>query len=334
MERWSPSRSCAVPPSDPSTITRRTLLRAGAASAASGALLLARPPGALARPLGPRDAYGTARGSRLFPGSWVAHADLHNHTLMADGRGDPELAFASMRDAGLDVAALTDHSTVGQVVPGPFANDEVAAPCFEDRDCQSVMGIDERSWRRTGELADGADVPGEFTALRGFEWSSPTLGHMNAWFSRTWTDPLSTGGLGSVDDLVAFARDEGLEIHPESEDALAGLVRQTPAAGLGMRAWYEWLKRDPATPVVGGGADALVGFNHPGREPFRFSDFLHDGDLLERVVSLEIFNRREDYLFRTVRGTSPLVGCLDAGWKPGLLGVTHQPGCMLLIVPP
>ena len=31
---------------------------------------------------------------------------MHNHTAMSDGDGDPELAFASMRDAGLDVADL------------------------------------------------------------------------------------------------------------------------------------------------------------------------------------------------------------------------------------
>jgi hypothetical protein len=306
------------------TISRRTLLRG--AAAASGALLLARPSGALAQPLGPRDAYGTSRASRLFPDSWVAHADLHNHTLLSDGSGDPEAAFGSMRDAGLDVAALTDHSTVGQVIPGPFASDQHAAPCFGSSDCQGVLGIDEDAWRRTGELADAEDDPGRFTAIRGFEWSSPTLGHMNVWFSRDWSDPLSTGGLGSPEDLVAFAEHEGLELSAEALAAIGALLRDTPVSGLGMTGWYEWLKRDPATPVLSGGADGLIGFNHPGREPFRFSDFAFDPDLLERVVSLEMFNRREDYLFRVEQGRSPLVACLDAGWKPGLLGVTDQHG--------
>ncbi len=302
-------------------ISRRTILRGGAAA---GALLLARPRGVLARPLGPRDAYGTSRASRLFPGTWVAHADLHNHTLMSDGDGDPAAAFGSMRDAGLDVAALTDHSTVGRVVPGPF--DLGDAPCFGNHDCQGVAGIDEDAWRRTAELADAEDDPGRFTAMRGFEWSSPTLGHMNVWFSQTWADPLSTGGIGSVEDLLAFAEEEGIPLIGDALGAIADLVEQTPVAGLGMAGWFDWLKRDPATPVIGGGADALVGFNHPGREPFRFSDFAFDADLLERVVSLEMFNRRDDYLFEVVQGRSPLVACLDAGWKPGLLGVTDQHG--------
>jgi hypothetical protein len=308
---------------DPALVSRRTVLRG---AAAAGALLVARPTGVLAQPLGPRDAYGTARTSRLFPDSWVVHADLHNHTLLSDGRGDPEAAFASMRDAGLDVAALTDHSTVGQVIPGPFASDQHAAPCFGSSDCQGVLGIDEDAWRRTGDLADAEDDPGRFTAIRGFEWSSPTLGHMNVWFSETWSDPLSTGGLGSAEDLVAFAEHEGLELSAEALAAIGALLRDTPAAGLGMTAWYEWLKRDPATPALRGGADGLIGFNHPGREPFRFSDFAFDADLLRRVVSMEIFNRREDYLFRVAQGRSPLVACLDAGWKPGLLGVTDQHG--------
>ena len=46
------------------------------------------------------DAWGTSRASRLFPGWWLAHADLHNHTRLSDGAGDPRLAFASMRAAG------------------------------------------------------------------------------------------------------------------------------------------------------------------------------------------------------------------------------------------
>ncbi|MEX1178816.1 MAG: DUF3604 domain-containing protein [Nitriliruptor sp.] len=308
---------------DTPIVTRRTVLRAGAAA---GAFLLARPTGVLAQPLGPRDAYGTSRASRLFPGSQVVHADLHNHTLLSDGAGDPGQAFASMRDAGLDVAALTDHSTVGQVVPGPFDVGGDQTPCFGSSECQSLLGIDEGAWQRTGELADAADTPGEFTAIRGFEWSSPTLGHMNVWFSQTWSDPLSTGGLGSIEDLVAFAEQEGIPVDADALGTIAELIERTPVAGLGMAGWYEWLKRPPSTPAVGGGGDALMGFNHPGREPFRFSDFAFDAGLLDRVVSLEIFNRREDYLFEVVRGRSPLVACLDAGWRPGLLGVTDQHG--------
>jgi hypothetical protein len=46
------------------------------------------------------------------------------------------------------------------------------------------------------------------------------------------------------------------------------------------------------------------------------------------MVSMEIINRREDYLFKNWnRGLpSPLVACLDAGWHVGLTGVTDEHG--------
>jgi hypothetical protein len=96
------------------TITRRDLLTS---EAAAGALLLSKPMGVLAQGLGPVNQFETSRASRLFPGSWLAHADLHNHTLFSDGAGDAAAAFDSMRSAGLDATALTDHSTVSYRLP-------------------------------------------------------------------------------------------------------------------------------------------------------------------------------------------------------------------------
>jgi hypothetical protein len=126
------------------------------------------------------DAWGTSRRSRLFPGAWLVHADLHNHTTMSDGSGDPAGAFASMRAAGLDVAALTDHSRWASITFGL-----VAMP--------GMAGIDRGDWELAGRLADAADAPGEFVALRGFEWSSASYGHANVWGSDRFTDPLRTG---------------------------------------------------------------------------------------------------------------------------------------------
>jgi hypothetical protein len=125
------------------------------------------------------DAWGTSRRSRLFPGRWLVHADLHNHTRLSDGAGDPAQAFASMRAAGLDVAALTDHSRWASAFLGL-----VGAPGW--------TGIDGRAWRRAASLADAANDEGEFVALRGFEWSHAMFGHMNVWGSQRFTDPLRT----------------------------------------------------------------------------------------------------------------------------------------------
>ena len=303
------------------TVSRRTVLKAGAAS---GALLLARP--ALAQPLGPAREFATSRRSRLFPGTALVHADLHNHTLYSDGAGDPAAAFDSMRAAGLDVAALTDHATVSKALG------ELEQPVCGDGACGGVEGIDEARWAATHGLADGANVDHSFTAIRGFEWTSPTLGHVNVWFSQDWVDPLSTVGNTTGEGLAQYLHDvPGLG--PSLAPAVDAAVRAFPTSGTGMRAFYDWLDRPPAgAPAAGvllsGGNDGIAGFNHPGRETGRFGHFAYDARLADRIVSLEVFNRGEDYLFEGVDAgmRSPISECLDAGWRVGLLGVTDEHG--------
>ncbi|MEV4345281.1 CehA/McbA family metallohydrolase [Actinoplanes sp. NPDC049596] len=228
-------------------IARRSLL-----AAAGGMLMLAATPdGALAGKRRP----GASRRSQISDGTRLVHADLHNHTLMSDGHGDPALAFASMRAAGLDVAALTDHSKLF-----------------------GIDGLDDAEWRRTGRLADQADESGVYTAIRGFEWSHSDLGHVNVWFSGDYTEPTETGT---------------------------------------MRQLYDWISRGPG----------ICGFNHPGRQFLRFDDFAYHPALRRQMVSLEMFNNRDDYLFEgwPLRG-SPLNACLNAGWRTGITGVADEHG--------
>lgn len=297
-------------------MTSRRKFLAGAA--ASGAVLVARPTGILADVLGGDPASAVARASKLVPGTWLVHADLHNHTLFSDGDGDPAAAFASMRSTGLDVAALTDHAVLGGALGA------LASVCGSG--CTSVRGIDQRSWQQSAELADGADDPGTFTAIRGFEWSSPTLGHVNVWFGQDWVDPERTGGLVGIEGIPGYLDELGDGATPIGEP-LEELVTSLPTTGLSMAGFQAWLRRRPGG-LLGGGADALAGFNHPGREPGRFAAFAFDARLRDRLVSLELFNRDEDFLYEgTDRGrVSPLTQCLDAGWRPGLLGVTDEHG--------
>jgi len=240
----------------------------------AGVLLQSAAAGARLRTPGPEG--GAARHSRISRGTVLVHADLHNHTLLSDGAGDPDAAFPSMRDAGLDVAALTDHAIRGASVEGT------------GRGGTPWIGLDRAAWRRTGELADAHDRPGEFTAIRGFEWSHPQLGHVNAWFTDDFTDVATHGAMGEL---------------------------------------YAWLarfgRRNGARPPAG-----LAGFNHPGREECAFAGFRYMAAVAEQMVSLEMFNRGDDYLFQGVEagGISPLVACLDAGWRPGLLGVSDEHG--------
>lgn len=222
-----------------------------------------------------------SRRSRITSGTFCAFGDLHNHSVLSDGSGDPERAFASMRAAGLDVAALTDHASIPHAHLPSLHQDDYPDKRALATARMAPSSIDDRGWRRTRELADAADVPGEFVALRGFEWTEPWLGHSNVWFS---------DGLRHVD---------------------------TPGRMDGLHTWLT--DHEP---------HALFGYNHPGREPGRFGDFALAPGLVPRMVSLEAFNRFDDYLFegRSDGWPSPLLSALAAGWRPGLVGVSDEHG--------
>ncbi len=290
---------------------------------------------ASAQSLGTVDQYGTSRLSRLFPGEFQIHADLHNHSHLSDAAGAPEFFYQRIRAAGLDVAALTDHSTVsrpGSRAPAaenfdtPFCGSEPADG--SESACHSLLGIDEEDFVRCGVLADAANEPGTFVGMRGFEWSSPTVGHSNVWFSRTWTDPLETGGLSASSSLQLIADNQPLdELSPLVAEAVTALIVAQQAAGAeGTAGYYQWLNRSPDFPGIGGGSDGIFGFNHPGREPGRFDEFSFEPSLRERNVSIEMFNKGEDYLYENVSAgrTCSLVACLEAGWKPGILGTSDE----------
>ena len=261
---------------------RRALLGAAAAG-----LLTARMTGpalAKARDGAATVSQGAGRRSRITRGATLVHADLHNHTLLSDGDGNPEDAFVSMRAAGLDVAALTDHATLSDHLLGDAVTSVMPAGYSQ------LGGLTREGWKRTGVLADAADRPGAFTALRGFEWSEPTLGHVNVWFTEEWTDVVD---LGTMDPF------------------------------------YRWLSRRSGLAGLGdGGGDGIAGFNHPGREPGRFDEFAFDAAVRDQMVSLEMFNRRDDYLFEGYADgrSSPLCACLNAGWRTGITGVTDEHG--------
>lgn len=310
--------------------SRRNVLHGGIAASA---MVAVAPSGALAAPLGPDRLSGASRQSRVTRGTRLVHADLHNHSLQSDAAGLPEEAYPSMREAGLDVAALTDHSVAAYSVPGDACALFPPPPAGSENACRSLLGLDEAGWQNTRALADAVDTDGSFTAVAGFEWSSPALGHMNVWFTSRWIDALLTDGLTEA-QLAAI----GLSI-PVLQGALAQLgVTPVQVAAVvagvrasrdrGMESLYDWLLAAPEAQGIGGGGDGIAGFNHPNREPLAFDDFSYDPRVRDRVVSMEIMNRREDYLFEGFSAgyPSPLSSCLDAGWDVGLLGVTDEHG--------
>jgi hypothetical protein len=218
----------------------------------------------------------------------AVQADLHNHSLNSDGLGDPERAFAQMRAAGLDAAALTDHASTPRDVVATLSLDH-----YPTRDALALgrltpRSIDDTKWLRVGQVADSHDAPGEFTAIRGFEWTEPWLGHVNVWFSQGFVPVLTPGSTAGVHQFLA--RDE--------RNALFG---------------YNHPGREPGR---------LHNFAVPG------PDLDPGGTLPPRLVAAEVFNRTEDFLFGgyAERLPSPIVDVLDAGWRPGLTGSSDEHG--------
>ena len=80
-----------------------------------------------------------------------------------------------------------------------------------------------------------------------------------------------------------------------------------------MRAFYEWLAR--AQPTAGTGV--LASFNHPGREVLCFDGCVFVPALDDRIVTLECFNRGDEYGDAYFRA-------LDRGWHVGAIGVSDH----------
>jgi hypothetical protein len=119
----------------------------------------------------------------------------------------------------------------------------------------------------------------DFLAIRGFEWSSWRQGHSNVWWSTEFNGFLRTG-------------DES------------------------MRPYYDWLS---AAHPVEGVEHVLAGFNHPCRESGCFDQLRLASEMDSRIVTLECFNRDDDYGEAYYRA-------LDNGWRLGAIGVSDHHG--------
>lgn len=290
-------------------LTRRDFIKAGAATGA--ALLVARPSSVFGAT--GVQAFPTSRTSRLFPGGgFVIHSDLHNHTLLSDGATSPQQAFDLMRSVKLDAAALTDHAVLGKVMGHACGSGP----------CTFFVGINDASWEEMRRVADANHADGSFVAMRGFEWTTGTIGHVNVWFSEEWTDSMVTLAQSpkGIKALLNILPGPG----PALSSQVAPVLDELPESAT-MSLFYEWLRSEPGRAVLGGGSDALAGFNHPN-EYGNFESFRFVPELVDRIVSCEALNMDRDFLFWNVdQGEpSPINACLDAGWRVGLLGVSDE----------
>jgi hypothetical protein len=219
---------------------------------------------------------------------------IHAHTAYSDGdiHSRPHDVFQAGHDHQLSFAAVTDHSdTLNDLLYFSTGSD-----CFNSLrgllTCLVPQAGDFRKWEMTQQQVD-ADRSDSFLPIRGFEWTSDRFGHINVLFGRTFTNAKLDGG---------YLRT--------------------------MATFWSWLARPPgpdATPGVtalGGGADSLAIFNHPGDKCLsdsdpgcNWNDFTYVAGADAQMVGIELANdhRRDRYADFYMRA-------LDRGWHVGAIG--------------
>src|SRR3954451_696625 len=158
-------------------------------------------------------------------------------------------------------------------------------------DCALADGTDSlRKWDATGDQAAEATTS-TFTAFRGFEWTSDRFGHINVYFSDNYRNAKADGGYAA------------------------------------MQTFYSWL----TTPVaLGGGADGLATFNHPGDKKLSTSDpaynwaaFAYVPAADDQMVAVEVYNSASDFGSPGAHGGGAdgwYAHALDKGWHVGAVG--------------
>lgn len=282
---------------------------------AGAALLLAAPRLALGGRL--EAAPGAVRTSQLLPasGQFVVHSDLHNHSLISgDALGDPETAYGQMRERGIDVASVTEHAISGK------GHGELTCPGHEEGGCHKIEGINETDWGYMRALADTANDEPYFVSFRGFEWSTPTVGHVNVWFSEQFTDALHEFAFFTP---TAIAEVDQIAPVPSN---IVDLAAKLPEIAT-MKFFYKWLASSPSRALLGGGSDGIACFNHPN-EYGSFEHFAYHAGAAPKIVSIEALNQERDFFWfgldHDPPKPNPLNACLNAGWRVGFTGVSDE----------
>tara|TARA_R110002167_G_scaffold57533_2_gene162862 strand:+ start:302 stop:3091 length:2790 start_codon:yes stop_codon:yes gene_type:complete len=219
---------------------------------------------------------------------------LHEHTGYSDGvpMTKPADVFREVRNKGYDFAAASDHSDTLQI---PLSVGLDRAECPPEKFLYCVFLVDEirpqdalAKWAATLSQTTAASTT-EFTAIRGFEWTSDRFGHANVFFSRNFINAKT--GMGYAVSMLDF---------------------------------WQWFSYPAA---FGGGNDGLLSFNHPGREDaiesvfeslggdpaYTFNDFRYVPAADYRTIGLEVFGKGSEYDSDGPNG-SWLAHALDKGW--------------------
>jgi len=272
------------------------------------------------------DSIGASRFSKLADGSLIlVHTDLHNHSFISgDAEGDPYRALSDIRAAGIDVACMTEHAVSGK------DHGQLTCPTWQDGGCRFIEGINGNDWQTMAQIADAAYDPGRFVSFRGFEYSTPTVGHVNVWFGQDFTDPAHELALATPRALSEMWR-----VFPQSKP-VADQFQNAPDTAL-IAPFYHWLSSEPGSLPFGGGNDAIGSFNHPGYFG-NFQNFRYHAGAARYMFLIEAFNSityeqnqsdghnaTDFFWYGRDRGLpQPFNACFNAGWRVGFTGVSDE----------
>jgi len=149
-------------PGGSSMYTRRGFLKTATLAAAASRSASADEP---ERPARDHDA-----AERLYWG------DLHTHTALSDGNGNPDDHF-EIAKGHLDFWAMTDH-----------AYDDVVFS-LDYRKFGSNRRLVNQEWKHIQDLCRAYEKPGRFIPILGYEWTNFRYGHHNVYY-RDYDQPI------------------------------------------------------------------------------------------------------------------------------------------------
>jgi hypothetical protein len=167
-------------------------------------------------------------------------------------------------------------------------------------------------------------------SFRGFEYSTPTVGHINVWLGSDFTDPLHEGALITPREISEMWR-----VFPPTKP-VADQFQNAPDTAT-IVPFYDWLTSAPGSAPFGGGGDAIASFNHPGYFG-NFESVVFHQAAAKQIFLMESFNsvtykqnesdghNATDYFwFGRDRGLpQPFNACFNAGWRVGFTGVSDE----------
>jgi hypothetical protein len=260
-----------------------------------------------------------ARRSKLpaSAGLFLAFTDLHNHSLISgDALGDPNSALLDIKAGGIDVACMTEHAISGK------DHGQLTCPGWEKGGCHTVEGINGEDWKAMRTIANAAYDPGNFVSFRAFEYSTPTVGHINVWFSEQFTDALHEFAF-----VTPKAISEADQLIPQLQPIVDPFEQAPDIATI--VPFYDWLSSPPDRALLGGGNDGIACFNHPGDygdfEAWSFHPAAAGRLRMFEAFNTGGYNNPDFFWFGADKGMpNPFNACLNAGWRVGFTGVSDE----------